>query len=257
MSLMHIRGFHLQHKTVPELLEKVAKSHAAYDGKDCIKFARKTSGQHAADSRLQRLGIQTVSLAELLSTTAVSHGPSSHVPPPNETEAESSHRVNAAEKIQRFWRSHGPTLLARRKFLTTSAGRLYTAMLEICKQCTASKTIRYLLTGRGIEVIENIRSLSRSMSELQGSAGKLITSVPQEKFERVDELLECLRRIEESLEGVAKSVSTGRLEELARGDTGEAQRLFQIAESELEKVGKDLLEVREMKEAIEAEDAVV
>jgi hypothetical protein len=190
---MHIRGFHLQHKTVPELLEKVVKSHAAYDGKDCIKFARKTSGQHAADSRLQRLGIQTVSLAELLSTAAVSHGPSSHVPPSNESEAQSSHRVRAAEKIQRFWRSHRPTLLARRKFLTTSAGRLYTAMLEICKQCTASKTIRYLLTGRGIGVIENIRSLSRSMSELQGSAGKLITSVPQEKFERVDELLECLR----------------------------------------------------------------
>ena len=62
MSLMHIRGFHLQHTTVPELLEKVVKSHAAYDGKDCIKFARKTSGQHAADSRLKRLGIQTVSL---------------------------------------------------------------------------------------------------------------------------------------------------------------------------------------------------
>lgn len=257
MSLVHIRGFHLQHTTVPELLEKVVKSHAAYDGKDGIKFARKTSGQHAADSRLQRLGIQTVSLAELLSTTAVSYGPSSHIPPSNETEAQSSHRVNAAEKIQRFWRSHRPTLLARRTFLTTSVGRLYAAMLDICKQSTASKTIRYLLTGRGIGVIENIRSLSRSISELQGSAGKLATSVLQEKFERVDELIERLSRIEESLEGAAKTVSMDRLEELAKGETGEAQRLFQSAESELEKVGRGLSEARKMKEAIEAEDAIV
>lgn len=254
---MHIRGFHLQHTTVAELLKKVVKSHTAYDGKNRIKFARKTSGQYAADSRLQRLGIQTVSLAELLSTTAVSHGPSSHVPPSNEREAQSSHRVNATEKIQRFWRSHRPILLARRTFLTTSVDRLYTAMLEICKQSTASKTIHYLLTGRGIGVIENIRSLSRSISELQGSAGKLAISVPQEKFERVDELLERLGRIEESLESAAKTVSTGRLEELAKEDTEEAQRLFQSAESELEKVGRGLLEAREMKEAIEAEDAIL
>ena len=253
---MHIRGFHFQHKTVPELLEKVAKSHAAYNDKDCIKFARKTSGQHAADSSLQRLGIQTVSLAELLSTTAVSQGLSSHVPPSNETEAQSSHHVNAAEKIQRFWRSHRHTLLARRTFLSSSVGRLYTAMLEICKQSAASKTIRYLLTGRGIMVIENIRSLSRKISELQSSAGKLVTSVHQEKFERVDELLQHLGRIEESLEGAAKTVSMGRLEELAKGDTEEAQRLFQSVETELEKVGRGLLEAMKMKEAILAKDAI-
>ena len=84
----------------------------------------------------------------------------------------------------------------------------------------------------------------------------MATSVLQEKFERVDELLERLGRIEESLEGAAKTVSMGRLEELAKGDPGEVQRLlFQSAESELEKVGRGLLEAREMKEAIEAEDA--
>ena len=107
--------------------------------------------------------------------------------------------------------------------MTTSVGRLNTAMLKLCKQSTASKTIRYLLTGHGVEVIENIRSLSSSISAMQGSAGKLATSVPQEKFERDNELLERLGRIEESLEGASKTVSTGRLEELAKEDTEEAQ----------------------------------
>lgn len=254
---MHTRGFHLQHKTIPELLEKVVKSYAAYDGKDCIVFARKTSGQHAADRHLPRLGIPTVSLAELLSATAASHGPSSHVQPSNETEAQSSDRVNAAEKIQRFWRCHRPTLLAKRTFLTTSVGRLYTDVLEICKQSTASKMMRYLLTGFGIEIIENIHSLSRSISEMQDSAGELVTSMLEKTFERGDELLERLRGIEESLDGVAKTVSMDRLQELAKEDTVKVERLFRSAESELEKLTRDVLEAKEMKEAIEVEDAMM
>ncbi|KAF7505465.1 hypothetical protein GJ744_000712 [Endocarpon pusillum] len=253
------RGFHLQHTTISELLEQLIKSYRAYEGKDVIKLARKTNGRYAADSQLRKLSVQSVPLAELLIPTAsTSYGPSQAVSS-NETEAQRSHQIRAAEKIQQFWRSHYPALLAKRAFLETSMGRTYMHVLEICKRNNASTIMRHLLLGNAVELLENIHSMSSTASELQQRAVNLVKSLPQDKFELVDEVRLRVIAIEESLGIVAQTVSTERLEELIKAEGGgrgggygeEAQRVFRNVENVLNRVGGDTSKVRRMMEAIE------
>lgn len=216
-------------------------------------MVRKINGQHAAESNLQKLGVRAVSLAELISTTSKSHG-LSQTPPTNETEAQYSRRIKAAERIQQFWRSHYPTLLAKRTFLESPVGVLYVHVLEICKENAASTTMRYLLTGYGVGLLENIRSMSSTASELQQLAVSLLVSLAQEKFEQIDEAIQRVSGIEESLENVAKTVCMKHLKELVKGDADQAQRIFQSAESVLRGIASDLLEARRMMETLEGAD---
>ena len=73
-------------------------------------------------------------------------------------------------------------------------------------------------------------------------------SLPQEKFEHIDEVIQRVSDIEESLENVAKTVSMDRLEELVKGESSEAQRLFRSADFVLGGVATDLLKARKMME---------
>jgi hypothetical protein len=236
-------------------LEKLIESYRAYEGKDFVKLARKTNGQYAADSQLRKLGVQSVSLAELLIPTAsTSYGPSQAVSS-NETEAEHSHQIKAAKKIQQFWRSHYPALLAKRAFLETSMGRTYIYVLEICKRNNAPRMVRHLLLGNAVELLENIHSKSSTASELQQRAVNLLKSLPQDKFELVDEVRLRVIAIEESLGNAAQTISTERLGELIKAEEGgngeEAQRVFRNVENVLERVRGDTSKVMRMIEAME------
>ncbi len=184
-----------------------------------------------AESKLQKLGVRAVSLAELIPTTSASREFSQALP--YETEAQDLRRSEAVERIQQFWRSQYPKLLERKAFLKTPVGRLYARVSEICKQSAASKMMRYFLTGYGVGLHENIRSISNTVSELQQRAVNLLISLPQEQFEHVDEVIKRVSGIEESLENVAKTISMDRLEELAGGELNDAQRLFRNVDSVL------------------------
>ena len=114
--------------------------------------------------------------------------------------------------------------------------------------------MRYFLTGEGVGLHENIRSTSSTASELQQRAVDLLISLPQERFEHVDEVIKRVSGIEESLENVAETISMDRLEELAAGDVNEAQRLFRNADSVLGGVASDVREAAKLMEAIEGTD---
>jgi len=205
-----------------------------------------------AESKLQKLGVRAVSLAELIPTTSASREFSQALP--YETEAQDLRRSEAVERIQQFWRSQYPKLLERKAFLKTPVGRLYARVSEICKQSAASKMMRYFLTGYGVGLHENIRSISNTVSELQQRAVNLLISLPQEQFEHVDEVIKRVSGIEESLENVAKTISMDRLEELAGGELNDAQRLFRNADSVLGGVARDMHEAVKLMEAIEGID---
>jgi len=205
-----------------------------------------------AESKLQKLGVRAVSLAELIPTTSASREFSQALP--YETEAQDLRRSEAVERIQQFWRSQYPKLLERKAFLKTPVGRLYARVSEICKQSAASKMMRYFLTGYGVGLHENIRSISNTVSELQQRAVNLLISLPQEQFEHVDEVIKRVSGIEESLENVAKTISMDRLEELAGGELNDAQRLFRNVDSVLGGVACDMREAVKLMEAIEGID---
>ncbi len=173
----------------------------------------------------------------------------------NEAEAQQPHRVKAAEQIQQFWRSHYPASLAKRAFLETSMGRIFIHVLAMCNQDDVAGKMRHLLLGPGVGLLGNIRCLSSTASELQQRAVSLLDRLPQEKFELVDEILQRVSAIEESLENVGKTASTERLEELVKGGEAgngeEVQHVFESAEAVLERLGGDVLKVRRMIEVID------
>lgn len=222
---------------------KLVNSYEDYEGKDGIKCVKKSNGPYSAKSKLQELGIQFLTLTELISTSYSSRE-FSQAQPPSETQEQYSRRVEAVERIQQFWRSRSPKLRETRAFLKTPVGILYGRFLEICKQRSASKMMRYLLTGDGVELHESIRDMSDTASKLQQQAVDLVMSLPQEQFEHVDEVIWRVSGIVESLEDVASSISIDRLEGLAGGALSEVQGLFQHADSVLGKVESDLRKAR-------------
>ena len=133
-------------------------------------------------------------------------------------------------------------------------GRLYARFSEICKESAASKMMRYILTGEGVGLHENIRGISSTASELQQRAVDLLISLPQEQFEHVDEVIQRVSGIEESLENVAKTISMDRLKELAGGELNEVQRLFQNADTVLGGIASDVRDAGKLMEAIEGTD---
>lgn len=138
--------------------------------------------------------------------------------------------------------------------MKTHGGRLYNQFLEICKQSAASKMTRYILTGYGVELHQNIHNLSSAASELQQRAVNRLVNLPQDQFELVDQVIGRVSGIEESILKVAENISMGRLGELARGESDELQRLCRNADSVLGEIANDIREATKLMETIEARD---
>ena len=99
--------------------------------------------------------------------------------------------------------------------------------------------------------------MSTAACELQQLAINLVNSLPQEKFEHIDEVLQRVSCIEESLDNVAKTVSIDRFQELAKGKPSEVQGQFECADPVLERLASDLLEARKVMERAEGGDGVM
>lgn len=228
-------------------------SYDAYDGKDCIKLVRKLNVPHAVEHQLQKLRVQAVSLVELLSSASTAHRPLQNLSF-DESEAQYSHQLTAAKKIQKFWRSHYPRLLAKRAFFETPVGGIYVDVLELCKQNAASRTMRFLFIAYAVGFLEKIRRLSDTAYKLQQKAVDLVIGLPQGSFERIDEVIQRVSSILESVENAAKTVSMDRLKQLVKEEPSEVLQLFKSADAGLEGVSSDLLEAQKMMETVQGAD---
>ena len=243
-SLPHVRSAHLNHNNTTELFEVLVKSYGAYGGNDYMAFVKKTGVSHIAETKLQKLGVKMVLLSELTSNVLRSRDVS-QAQSLSKADAENLPPIETITKIQRFWRSQYPKLLERRSFMKTPTGRMYALFLEMCEEIRASTSIRRLLTGKGVELYENIRSMTSKALEVRQRAIGLLIPLPQGKFQNVDEVIEQTSDIEHSLEKIAKGVALNRLEKLAVEEPTEMQLLFRIADSELGVVASDLRKATE------------
>ena len=222
----------------------LVKSYGAYGGNDYIAFVKKTDVPHIAETKLQKLGVKMVLLSKLTSNFLGSRDVS-QAQSLSKADAETLPPIEIITKIQRFWRSQYPALLERRSFMKTPTGRIYTLFLEKCEEIRASTSIRRLLTGKGVELYENIRSMTSKALEVRQRATGLLTSLPQGKFQNMDEAIEQTSDIEHSLKRIAKEIALNRLEKLAAENPTEMQLLFQTADSELGVVASDLRKATE------------
>lgn len=252
----HIRGLSVQGDTRIEFLEKLVASYKVYEGKDWLKFFTKTNDQNGMANQLRARGVQSAPFAKLISTTSTSHS-SPQAPPSSEAEPEDSCRLEAIERIQKFWRCRYPKMKARRQFFQSPIGTTYSQMLEICSRSSPSKMMRCLLTGYAVDTYEHVRCMRSTTAKLQQRAGQLLESARVEKFEELDEAMQLVGDIDESLEDVVQSISMDIVEDLAGGDWTEVQRRFQHVESTLSDLGNKMGKATEMVEAIEAGSEVM
>lgn len=156
-ELRFLGADHLQHRTIPELVEKLIKSYNIYEGKDSIKLIKTTAGYYYFESMLQKLGVETLSLESVLSTISKSQNPTQAQPTVGIAEEYDESHIQAVHKIQRFWRYVYPQVREERKLMKTPQGRLTVHFRTICKQYPVSKDMRDLLTSKGFELHEKYR----------------------------------------------------------------------------------------------------
>ena len=200
---------------------------------------------------LQKLEAETLSLESVLSTISKSQNPTQAQPTARIAEEYDESHIQAVHKIQRFWRYVYPQVREERKLMKTPQGRLTVRFKTICKQYLVSKDMRDLLTSKGFELHEKYRIQSAAADEIQRRAVDLACTLPQDKFETVNEVVDRVRDIEQALDNVAANISLDRLQELIREELAGVQMIFWTVETVLQKVEGDMRKASRLLETIE------
>ena len=135
--------------------------------------------------------------------------------------------------------------------MKTPQGRLTVQFRTICKQHSVSEDLRDLLTSKGFELHESHRIQSAAADEIQQRAVDLTCTLPQDKFETVNEVIDRIRNVEQGLDDVAADISVDRLQELTREKLIDVQMIFQMVDGVLQKAGRGMREATELLETIE------
>ncbi|KAL9606788.1 MAG: hypothetical protein Q9179_000078 [Wetmoreana sp. 5 TL-2023] len=237
---------HLRHRTIPELVEKLVKSYDIYEGKDTIKLVKITAGYHYFEGMLQKLGVQTLSLESILSTIHRSRNPTQARSTDGTAEDYDESHIQAACKIQRFWRHVYPRVRQERNLMKTPQGRLIVQFRTICKQYSVSEDMRDLLTLKGFELHERHRIQSVAAETIQQRAVDLACTLPQDQFETVNEVVDRVHDIMHTLDNIAADISVDRLQELAREELTDVRIIFRTVDDVLQKAERDIPEVRKL-----------
>ncbi|KAL8732005.1 MAG: hypothetical protein Q9181_004094 [Wetmoreana brouardii] len=241
---------HLQHRTIAELVEKLVKSYGIYEGKDAIKLIKTTAGYHYFEGMLQKLGVQTLSLESIHSTISRSRNPMQARSTVGAAEEYNESHIQAACKIQRFWRDVYPQVRQERNLMKTPQGRLVVQFRTICKQYSVSDDMRDLLTSKGFELHERHRIQSVAADKIQQRAVDLACTLSQDQFETVNEVVDRLHDIKHVLDNLTADISVDRLQEMIQEELTNVQTIFRMVDDVLQKVESDLREVTQLLKTI-------
>lgn len=236
---------------MPELVEKLVKSYGIYEGKDAIKLIKTTTGYHYFEGMLQKLGVQTLSLESIHSTISRSRNPMQTQSTVGAAEEYDESHIQAARKIQRFWRYVYPQVRQERNLMKTPQGRLTVHFRTICKQYSVSEDMRDLLASKGFELHERHRIQSVAADEIQQRAVDQACTLPQDQFETVNEVVDRIHDIKHALDNVAANISVDHLQELMQEELTDVQTIFRMVDGVLQKVESDMRETTQLLVTIE------
>lgn len=134
--------------------------------------------------------------------------------------------------------------------MKTPQGRLTVQFRSLCKQHSMSEDMRDLLTSKGLELHESHRIQSAAADEIQQRAVGLACTLPQDKFETINEVIDRIRDIEQELDNVTAEISVDGLQELAREELTDVQMKFRMVDSVLRKAESDMREATELLKTI-------
>lgn len=210
-----------------------------------------TAGRHHFEGMLQKLGIQTLRLENILSTISGSRNATQTQSVAEAAEEYDESHIRAVRKIQRFWRHIYPQVREERDLMKTSQGRLIIQVKAICRQYSVSEGMRDLLTSQGLKLHEMHRAQSAAADKIQQRAVRLACTSPQDRFETINQVIDRIRDTQQELDSIAANVSVDRLHELAREELTDVHMKFRMVNDELHIAERDMREARQLLETIE------
>ena len=209
------------YKNIDELGEKLARSYARYNKKDCLQVTLSEPGQMLGFASLAgKPGVITLGLSAL-QTASVPEGSelrNDTVEQDSSDDGYSQKETEAVSKIQVFWRTRISHLRRHRQYLRTIKAQLISKHIALYKLCSAALPIRACLLSEGVEVH---LSLTSAREKLAASRKKIMVCVM--KIEASDDQAEILQDLmheaaqaETRLRDVAASMSEEVLMEVLK-----------------------------------------
>ena len=142
--------------------------------------------------------------------------------------------LKAVAKIREFWRKCLPSLLQRRKYLSTLEGQIFRRYSDLCASRRSKSKVYIALLSSGVEAclkVDNIRmSLQVQRERIMRDIDMADPS--EDKYEALDSYLQGVRDLEYELNNQASQMSVSNLAKvLEKGNLKELRRVLGAVEA--------------------------
>ena len=257
----------LEHETIDELGRKLALSLVKYGDKNNIQLVTNDSSQENHFIYLHsEPGVERRSMSDIrlrlprrdsmhLSPTKPSFDPlnqehtyasgkDSYSTIGDEAMCYTESEIQAATKVQQWWKRWLPKLSQRRRFLSSPKGQAYKSYAKLCAKHTSEPAIRKYLLSKGYLVYSKVITLQLSQSDQLEYVLRLMEDADltdDSSYEKMDELLGEARWLGTILENEAGKMSTKMLGKFVeRGNLVELRRVIEAVETTLNDVEQGL-----------------
>ncbi|KAI9892526.1 MAG: hypothetical protein M1814_001483 [Vezdaea aestivalis] len=253
ISIPLMKCSHLNHGSMPDLLDKLASSFKSYDDKDSLKLVRISAGYYAADNKAKSLGISTVLINEVVDNASSFIESRVLSERQSATEAEETdqqrRQAEAVSTICQFWKRQIPKLRESKEYLNSGLGRLRAKLLSFCVTETLTLTermkVRAFLSEDVVQLQSDVQNMTQALSKIQEEVMQLLNYASQDdQFDSVDEVSRQITLVEDSLarlqlEAPLSMVSLESYMKKARASY-ELEELILLTRASIEALSSDL-----------------
>ena len=245
------------HKNIEELAWKLARSFEKYADKNKVLiFSRGATQNHLfrnlrRQSIVKEVGLDSIrqTLPHRISSNATTEAPSS-VPGIDQATQYTTEELEAVAKIRDFWRKRLPSLLERRKYLSTPEGQIFKRYFDICAQHRSTPKLYIVLLSSGVEVSLKVDRVQSSLQHQHESIMRHIVGAnpSEDTYEALDGSLQRVCNLMFGLKSQANTMSASCLSGLL--EKGSLRGMRQVldtvmastaaAESSLDQIVTDL-----------------
>nr|ANM86516.1 hypothetical protein [Cladonia uncialis subsp. uncialis]AUW31320.1 hypothetical protein [Cladonia uncialis subsp. uncialis] len=232
---------HFDHKNIEELAWKLAQSFEKYGDKNKILIVSKQATHDHVLRKLRKhpsvkeVGLDSIwqNLPQRISSNATTEGPLS-VPAIDQVTQYTTEELEAVVKIREFWRKRLPSLLQRRKYLSTREGQFFRRHSSICASHRSTPKVYIALLSSGVQVSLKVDGVQDSLQDRHESIMRhIVRADPSEDtYEALDGCLQRVGNLKSELKSQASRMSASCLSEvLEKGDLRELRQILDAVEA--------------------------
>jgi hypothetical protein len=216
-----------------------------------VNFPSQGTGLPPHYSNLSRLGVETTSLEAINIRSRIKSAPDSPPSGSENSEQYSTLEIEAAKRIQKFWRFRIPLLRALRLFRDSPRGRAIAFFTKLanthCSTLRHKLETRYTLLTEGVELCLKLAHLEGRIDESRICAMEYLRnkSMATSQLETLDDVISHIGEVDEVAKYVATAMSEAPLAKLLEGDQVNAlQSHLRGLRRMIESAGRDTAEIK-------------